>query len=138
MKPRPQAKNWTPGGRFFALTVGDHDPLLFRHPTPFRAAQLYTDATTMDRVARADVEQYSARMPDDPSADDLVKLWRLRAVANGASSGFLIHMLWAHPEQSLEAMAKDRETTVDAVKSTLRRARSAFRDTFLALAKTET
>ncbi|MBI2191051.1 MAG: sigma-70 family RNA polymerase sigma factor [Planctomycetes bacterium] len=40
--------------------------------------------------------------------------------------------------QSLETMARLRSTTLDSVKSMLRRARAAFRETFLTLARTET
>ncbi len=39
--------------------------------------------------------------------------------------------------QSLDDMATQQETTIDAVKSMLRRARAAFRDCFLTIAKTE-
>ena len=40
-------------------------------------------------------------------------------------------------DQSLETIAQERETTIDSVKSMLRRARAAFRDCFLAMAKME-
>src|SRR5207248_11706661 len=39
--------------------------------------------------------------------------------------------------QPLEAIAREKTTTLDGVKSMLRRARAAFRDCFLALAKDE-
>jgi len=109
--------------------------LLARHR---KAAQLQTAWDNIDHS----LQQILERIDRDPLPDAALERKETRELVGMTLANLPPHyreVLEAKymNDQPLEAIARMRSATIDSVKSMLRRARAAFRETFLTLARSE-
>lgn len=103
-----------------------------------KAAQLQTAWNNID----ASLKRVYERIDSEPLPDAALERKETRQLVGVTLANLpphyreVLEAKYMH-DQPLEAIARTREATLDAVKSLLHRARAAFRETFLTLAESE-